>query len=93
MIMQQDAIKVDVLNDVRNVLRDALELGERADRLTAKTQLFGSLPEFDSMAVVSIIHGLEEKFDIEIDGDEIDADTFETVGALTEFVEKKRAST
>ena len=89
MTMQHDTTKVDVLNDVRDVLRDALELGERANRLTSSTPLFGSLPEFDSMAVVTVIHTLEEKFDLVIDGDEIDAETFETVGALAEFIRRK----
>jgi len=41
------------------------------------------------MAVVTLVLSLEEKFHITIDGDEIDAETFETVGTLAEFVEEK----
>ena len=72
---------------VKAVLRDALDLGDRADDFDAGTALFGSLPEFDSMAVVAVVLALEERFGIVIDGDEISAETFETVGSLSSFIE------
>jgi acyl carrier protein len=52
--------------------------------------LLGSLPELDSMAVVSLIAALEAQFDIAIDDDEISASTFETLGSLAAFVARKR---
>ncbi|AEF99641.1 acyl carrier protein [Methylomonas methanica] len=53
------------------------------------TPLLGAIPEFDSMAVVTIITALEERFGFVVDDDEIDASVFETVGSLTVFVEAK----
>jgi acyl carrier protein len=82
---------VEVMDGVKAVLRDALDLGERADDFDASTPLFGSLPEFDSMAVVAVVLALEEQFGILIDGDEISAETFETVGSLSSFIEIKLA--
>ncbi|MHC4515846.1 MAG: acyl carrier protein [Planctomycetota bacterium] len=82
---------MDVVDGVKEVLRDTLELGARAASFQASTRLFGSLPEFDSMAVVSVVLGLEERFDMTIDEDEIGAETFETVGSLTLLVESKLA--
>ena len=53
------------------------------------TPLLGAIPEFDSMAVVTIITALEERFGFIVEDDEIDASVFETVGSLTVFVETK----
>lgn len=80
------------LEDIRQVLRDVLQLGERAKALGPATLLLGSIPEFDSMAVVSVITLIEERFGIVVDDDEISADTFETVGTLLEFVSAKLAA-
>lgn len=75
---------------VRDVLRNVLQLGPRADRLTAASPLLGSLPELDSMAVVSVLTELEDQFEITIHDDEISAETFETFGSLSSFVDAKR---
>jgi acyl carrier protein len=76
-------------NDVRDILRSTLQLGERADRMTADTALLDDLPEFDSMAVVTVITALEDRFDISFDDDELSAEHFATVGSLVTFVETK----
>jgi acyl carrier protein len=52
--------------------------------------LLGSLPELDSMAVVSVMGALEEHFDIAISDDDISASTFETLGSLAAFVASQR---
>jgi acyl carrier protein len=77
------------LNDVKNVLIDVLNLGPAGEALDANSPLLGSLPELDSMAVVSLIGALEEHFGIAIDDDDITASTFETLGSLAAFVEQK----
>jgi acyl carrier protein len=77
------------LEDIKTILGDVLALGERKDSLTADSGLMGSIPEFDSMAVVNVLTALEEHFGITIDDDEISASTFETVGTLVQFVDDK----
>lgn len=74
---------------VKQVLGETLQLGSRADNFTASTPLLGSIPELDSMAVVTVITALEERFDIFVEDDEISADAFETVGSLAAFVDEK----
>jgi acyl carrier protein len=74
---------------VRDVLRDVLSLGDRADRLTRGSALLGSVPELDSMAVVNVIAALEDRFGIAVDDDEISGDTFASMGALVDFVAAK----
>lgn len=82
---------MDTLNRVRLLLRDALQLGARADRLEADSALIGAIPEFDSMAVVTVLTMIEEEFGISIADDEIGAETFETLGSLVRFVDQKSA--
>jgi acyl carrier protein len=81
-----------VIDGVKRVLQEALQLGDRINGFDEDTALFGSIPEFDSMAVVTVLTGLEEQFDIEVDDDDISADVFETLGSLTRFVEDKLAA-
>ena len=62
---------------------------DRADSLDATTPLLGSLPELDSMAVLELVLELEQRFGITIEGEDVTADVFETLGSLTEFVDSK----
>ena len=55
-------------------------------RFSADTPLLGAVPELDSMAVVTLITTLEERFGLAIDDDEVSGETFATVGSLTQFV-------
>lgn len=78
-----------IIDDVKILLADVLGLADGGATLDADSALLGSLPELDSMAVVSLIGALEEQFGIQIDDDEISASTFETLGSLAAFVERK----
>ena len=72
-----------------NVLENVLNLQGRSLAFEPSTPLLGAIPELDSMAVVSVIAALEEKFAFVVDDDEIDGSTFATVGTLVAFVERK----
>jgi acyl carrier protein len=80
---------MNTLNEVKNLLIDTLNLGAAGEALTAESPLLGSLPELDSMAVVTLIGALEEHFGISIDDDDISGATFETLGSLSAFVDGK----
>lgn len=77
------------VDDVKAVLDRTLQLGGRAKQFDASTGLFGNIPEFDSMAVVTVVAALEEHFGITVADDDINAEVFETVGSLSRFVEGK----
>ncbi|CCQ72974.1 acyl carrier protein [Magnetospira sp. QH-2] len=77
------------LDHVIGLLGEVLHLGDRTADLTADTALLGSLPEMDSMAVATVIAGLEERFDLAIEDDDLTAEVFLTVGSLCAFVESK----
>ena len=80
---------MDVLLQVTRALDEVLSLGGRATTFTRDTPLLGAIPELDSMAVVSLLTALEERFGISIDDDDLDGSTFATVGSLAEFVASK----
>lgn len=83
---------METIDAVRSVLRDALHLGERAARLGPESRLMGGLPEFDSMAVVTVVTMLEDQFGISVADDELSAEVFETVGSLCRFLDGKLAA-
>ena len=74
---------------LKKILADTLQLGARAEALTPQSRLLGAIPEFDSMAVVTVLTLIEEEFGITVDDDEVSADVFETFGTLSAFVEAK----
>ena len=75
---------------LRSVLSDVLGLDRaRVDAFDAQTELFGSMPEFDSMAVAGVLTELEERLAITIDDDEVDGELFETFGNLLTFARAK----
>lgn len=74
---------------VKNILKQQLQLGDRANQLTHDTPLIGAMPEMDSMGVVNIITALEEQTGCAIDDEEISAEIFETLGSLIAFVDSK----
>lgn len=80
-----------VFNDVKNILCSVLQLSDSGAALMMESPLIGAIPEFDSMAVVSVLTTLEDHYGFLIDDDEISADVFETVGTLVSFVEQKLA--
>jgi acyl carrier protein len=83
---------MDVTKQVLGVLDEALSLNGRTAGFERNTPLLGAIPELDSMAVVSLITGLEERFGLVVDDDEIDGSHFATVGSLVDFVQAKLAA-
>ena len=80
---------VPLLKEIKNILGSVLQLADAGALLEMDSALLGAIPEFDSMAVISVIAALEEQFDFVVEDDEIDADIFESVGSLVAFVELK----
>ncbi|WP_318023299.1 acyl carrier protein [Paucibacter sp. B2R-40] len=85
------AIYMDTQRQVLRILDEVLSLDGRSAAFERGTHLLGAIPELDSMAVVSLITSLEEQLGIIVDDDEIDGETFSTVGSLTDFVAAKLA--
>ncbi len=75
---------------LRSILRDVLGLSQsQVDDFDADTELFGALPELDSMAVAGLLTEIEDRFDIIIDDEDVDGETFENYGSLLAFTLQK----
>lgn len=85
-----------MLNDIEDKTRTLLSdiLGLSAEQVAAMhddTELFGALPELDSMAVAGLLTELEDRFDIIVDDEDVDGELFATFGNLVQFVQSKVA--
>lgn len=88
----KDATTARVDAELRALLADVLGLGEaRTAALDSDSGLFGALPEFDSMAVATVLTEMEDRLGIRIDDDEIEGELFETYGNLLAFAVAKLA--
>lgn len=73
----------------RDLLKSALQLGDRANGLTSDTPLLGNFPELNSLTIVSLITGVEEQTGSPVADDEISAEVFQTVGTFADFIAQK----
>ena len=80
---------LDIQNEILKILDEVLSLKGRAMSFSDQTVLLGALPELDSMAVLGVITGFEDRFGFAVEDDEIDGSTFATVGSLVAYVSKK----
>jgi acyl carrier protein len=80
--------KID--NTVRELLSDVLGLSkDQVAAMDDDTELFGALPELDSMAVAGLLTEMEDRLDIMIDDDDVDGELFATFGNLVAFARDK----
>ena len=73
------------IEELKLMVAGILQVDGRLDSLGPESALLGGMPEFDSMAVVSILTTIEEHYGVTIDDDDVSADAFETMGSLLEF--------
>ena len=80
---------LDTYKEVVRVLDETLNLKRSVATLPDDAPLLGGIPELDSMAVVSVIGTLEERFGVTFADDELDGSAFATVKSLVALVEAK----
>ena len=71
---------------VLKILDRELNLQGKALTFTHETKLRGSLPQLDSMAIVSVVSALEEQLGFEFPEEQLDGAIFESVGTLVDCV-------
>lgn len=83
-----DEAQVDAT--VRVLLCEVLGLDDaRVAGFDAETELFGALPEFDSMAVANLLTAMEERLGILIEDDDLEAEDLMKYGRLVAFAHRK----
>lgn len=79
----------EVVECVRSLLVDVLGLSKsRVAKFDDETELFGALPEFDSMAVATLLTEMEERLGILIEDDDVEAEDLMTFGRLVSLAER-----
>lgn len=87
--LPQPASGPDIDPALRALLADTLGLpAARVAGFDADTELFGALPELDSMAVANLLTAIEERFGVLIEDSDVEAEDFATFGTLKAFVER-----
>jgi acyl carrier protein len=77
---------------LRALLAETLGLpATRAAAFDENTELFGALPEFDSMAVANLLTGIEERFGVLIEDSDVEAEDFASYGTLRAFIDRLTA--
>ena len=79
---------MSLINEIKTILQEALQLDE-VSGWQESTELLGAVPEFDSMAIVTVLTLAEESFGIMIEDDEVTAEAFETLGSLSNFIAER----
>lgn len=77
------------LDELKSLVGEVLQIADRLDDMGQNDVLLGGVPEFDSMAVVSVLTVIEENYGVVIDDDEVSAENFETLGSLQQFINSK----
>jgi len=79
----------DIEETVRALLIDVLGLNRaRVATFTDETELFGALPEFDSLAVASLLTEMEERLGILIEDEDVEAEDLMTFGRLLALAQR-----
>ena len=74
---------------VRSLLVDVLGLPRsRVAKFDDQTELFGALPEFDSMAVATLLTEMEERLGILIEDEDVEAEDLMSFGRLVSLAER-----
>ena len=82
-------MNASIADSLEQVLRKALGQKALPASIDDDTPLLGGVPDFDSLAVLAILVGINETFDCSIAEHEISAEAFESVGTLKRFVEAR----
>jgi acyl carrier protein len=78
---------VDVASRIREFIRTEIMFEDDSSVLLDDTPLLGRT--MDSLGLTQLVAFLEEEFGIEIDGDDVTLDNFQTVASIERLVESK----
>ena len=78
------------LDAVKAAVVEAAGIQARADSVDETTGLLGTMPEFDSLALVELLSMIEERFGFEVDAMDVTPEVFATVGSLRDYVHSHR---
>lgn len=78
---------MDVADSVRRFIQEELMFGEASASLDHDTPLCEGI--IDSIALMELVAFLEERFQIQIEDEDLTSDNFRTIGAIERMVAKQ----
>lgn len=84
--MEASLTRPDLVAGLSDTIAEILGIGDRRHTLTADTELFGALPELDSLAVLELATALEAKYDLVIEDEDFTGEVFASIGSLADFI-------
>jgi acyl carrier protein len=79
----------EVVETVRSLLVDVLGLpASRVAKFDDETELFGALPELDSMAVATLLTEMEERLGVLIEDEDVEAEDLMSFGRLVSLAKR-----
>ncbi len=79
----------EVLRPLKELILEVTQMKIGVDEIADSANLFNDCG-LDSTSVVDLIVGIEQKFDIGIDDDELDIKLFQDLSLLASFIEDKK---
>ena len=76
----------DVYREIKEILVEILSLEIDPEEIGDDEILFEGQLGLDSVAAIEILSEIEDRFDIEVEDEEIDLDMFRTVRSLAEVI-------
>lgn len=76
---------MDIKNKVRNLISNIIE--DESVKLKDDTELLQS-EVLDSLGIAQLVAGIETEFNIELDGDDILPENFESINSITNLILK-----
>lgn len=78
---------MDTSSALREILAEAMGINTSA--FGADTLLLGAVPELDSMSVMEVVMALEQRFEIDLADEELDAAVFASFGSLERHLRRR----
>jgi acyl carrier protein len=86
----ENPLFLDVEQKITDILISELEIDPALlSTVNSNTPLLGRGIGIDSVETLTLVAGIEETFDIQIDDADLTAELFKTLGTLTEYVLQK----
>lgn len=79
----------DISLRVKRLIVKALDLQVKPEEIPDDEAIFGGGLGLDSIATLEIVFAMEDEFGLEVEDDELQADLFDSVEALSKYVKRK----
>lgn len=81
----------ETLRGLKELILEITQLKMSPDQISDTANLFNDCG-IDSTSVVDLVVGLEERFGVTVEDDELDVSLFENISTLATFIEEKQAA-